>query len=64
VTSHAQYSDDEDDDESRVFMHTAKVGVRMVVGAPTIYAQNMSGANTFTFVNLSAPSMYADELDW
>jgi hypothetical protein len=57
-------TDDEDDFEQRIFMHTAKVGVRMVVGAPTIYAQNMSGANTFTFVNLSAPSMYADELDW
>jgi hypothetical protein len=49
-------------DES-VWMHTGKVGVRMVVGAPTLFAQDRQGANTFTFVNLSAPSMYADELD-
>jgi hypothetical protein len=49
-------------DES-VFMHTAKVGVRMVVGQPTIFAQDRQGANTFSFVNMSAPFMYADELD-
>jgi hypothetical protein len=44
-------------------MHTGKVGVRMVVGAPTLRAQDLYGANTFTFVDWSAPAAYAEELD-
>ena len=46
-----------------IWVHTGKVGVRMVVGAPTILAQDRMGANTFTFVDLSAPAAYAEELD-
>jgi hypothetical protein len=46
-----------------VWMHAVKVGVRMSLGQDTLFAQDRRGAATFTFVDLSAPLMYADELD-
>jgi hypothetical protein len=49
-------------DES-LWMHAFKVGVRMAIGQPSLRAQDLRGANTFTFPNLFAPLVYADELD-
>lgn len=46
-----------------VWVHAVKLGVRMSLGQDTLLAQDRSGAATFTFVDLSAPLMYADELD-
>ena len=46
-----------------VWVHTAKIGVRMVIGQPTLLAQDHLGVGTFTFVPIEAPLMYGDELD-
>jgi hypothetical protein len=49
-------------DES-VWVHVFKVGVRMAINQPSLRAQDLRGAGTFTFPNLFAPLVYADELD-